>query len=133
MTLSCTVRYFAYFGAACFLLAEAPALSAQAPPALPRVRVPGIELATTNLQQSGFRPASINRVAASLLLLVHNQSTLPQVAFTVERLRAGQRTVVPVRTKVRSRLQLLELPPGSYIMTAVSNPTWVCRINVRSQ
>ena len=99
--------------------------------------------ALVTITPRGFEPANLTLPAGRLLLMVDNRSGLAgeiKLEMKVRRvpilLKAdsrdtgtGRPQVFLPREKVNWR-NLIDLPPGDYLLTEVAHPLWTCRINV---
>ena len=82
---------------------------------------------------TGFEPAELSRPKGRFLLAIDNQSGLDEVEFYFER-ETGGRVNVPLsrRGKLAWR-EIVDLPPGIYILRATNDESWRCRLNITVQ
>jgi len=79
---------------------------------------------------AGFEPAEITRPQGRFLLAIDNRSGLDEIDLYLER-ETGGRVNVPLsrRGKLAWR-EVIDLPPGTYILRANNDESWRCRITV---
>ena len=82
---------------------------------------------------TGFEPAELTRPKGRFLLAIDNQSGLEEVEFYFERETTG-RVNVPLsrRGKIAWR-EIVDLAPGTYILRAMNDESWRCRITITAQ
>ena len=82
---------------------------------------------------TGFEPSELIRSKGRFLLAIDNQSGLNEVEFYFERENAG-RVNVPLsrRGKIAWR-EIVDLAPGTYILRAMNDESWRCRITITAQ
>jgi hypothetical protein len=102
-----------------------PAASSQEPRPDAPVRA---ELITAT--PTGFEPVEISRPQGRFLLAVDNQSGLDGLDLYLER-DTGTRVNAALthRGKLKWR-EILDLPPGSYVVRAANDPSWRCDIRL---
>ena len=82
---------------------------------------------------TGFEPSALTRAKGRFLLAIDNQSGLDEVEFYIER-ESGGRVNVPLsrRGKIAWR-EIIELPPGTYVLRARDDESWRCRFTITAQ
>lgn len=82
---------------------------------------------------TGFEPTELTRPRGKFLLALDNRSGLDEVDFYFER-EAGGRVNVPLsrRGKLAWR-EIVDLPPGTYILRATNDQSWRCRLTITPQ
>lgn len=91
-------------------------------------RLPAV--AAIVIRPTGFRPATIIRPAGRILFKVDNRSGFKEVALRLD--KVGGERLIDVRVP-RARLDwhaVLELTPGSYVLSEANNPRWTCNITI---
>jgi hypothetical protein len=92
-----------------------------------------IEVEALTLRTTGFEPAQVTRPQGRFMLAVDNRTEIPDLEF-----RLNQPNQNPVSAKkmlgreLRWR-QLLDLPPGQYILTELNHPRWRAQIKITPQ
>ena len=82
---------------------------------------------------TGFEPAELTRPKGRFLFAIDNRSGLDEVEFYFER-ETGGRVNVPIsrRGKLAWR-EIVDLPPGTYILRATNDQSWRCRLTITAQ
>jgi len=79
---------------------------------------------------TGFEPSEISRPPGRFLLAVDNRSGLGDLDLYLER-QAGGRVNVALSRKGRlAWRQVVDLPPGHYILRAANDESWQCNITL---
>jgi hypothetical protein len=81
----------------------------------------------------GFEPREITRPQGRFLLLIDNRSGVAATALALTS-EAGMRThEMRVPREEPNWSEVVELPPGQYVLTEASHPRWSCRITITAQ
>jgi hypothetical protein len=108
--------------------AARPPLAAQAAQPTPDADAVKAELIT--LTPRGFEPAALTRPKGRMLLVVDNRSGLREMTLRLDA-EHGQRLKEIHRGRGRLDAQeLLDLPPGRYLLTEAEHPAWRCLITL---
>lgn len=89
-----------------------------------------VEAELITLRPTGFDPAEITRPRGRFLLAVDNRSGLDELVLRIDRQDKGR---IHERRMARGKLswrQVVDLQPGSYLLTEANHPEWVCRITI---
>ncbi len=115
-------------------------LAASAAPTTPVIATsPGskerklLGFARVTLTRRGFQPAEITRPAGQFLLAVDNRSEVDQLTFRLERdnkSRLHEKQLPKGGVKWR---EVVDLPPGHYVLAEAAHPEWTCRINITAR
>lgn len=92
-----------------------------------------IEAELVTIKPSGFDPLEIRRPRGVFYLRVNNRSEIHDLDLRLDR-EAGER-LQEVRLP-RGRLnwmKSLDLPPGTYRLSEVNHPDWVCTITITAR
>lgn len=93
-----------------------------------------LEAERVTLRATGFEPAEINRPAGRFLLALNDRSGLAGITLTV--VDGSGRRVYTSRLRDNPRKhewrQVVNLPPGRYVLSEASHPEWTCRITLTS-
>jgi hypothetical protein len=84
------------------------------------------------LRPTGFEPAQIKPAKGRFLLVVNNHSELPGVELRLQRDTGSRLRAVRVTQEQLHWSDVMNLPPGRYVLTEANHPDWVCRIIVAS-
>lgn len=89
-----------------------------------------VEAELVTAMPTGFEPGEITRPAGRFLLAVDNASGLNELSLYIER-ETGLRENVTLsrRGKLRWR-EIIDLPPGRYILRAANDNRWRCNITL---
>jgi hypothetical protein len=99
---------------------------------VPTVQNPNaaVQAELITITSTGFEPAELTRPNGRFLFAIDNRSGLDEVDLYLER-ETGGRVNVPLsrRGKLAWR-EILDLPPGAYLLRARNDETWRCRITI---
>ena len=91
-----------------------------------------VEGEVVSLTPHGFEPKEITRPHKQFALIVENRSGLASVDFRLDR-EQGNNVRQAHATREQSKWSdVLDLPPGQYVLSEAAHPAWVCRITVAS-
>jgi hypothetical protein len=89
-----------------------------------------IEAEVITILPSGFQPTQITRPAGKFLLAVENRSGLKSIDFRLDA-QSGGRVIQVSRTWERADWSdVVNPPPGTYVLTEANHPTWQCVITI---
>jgi hypothetical protein len=97
------------------------------PPQTSRER---IEVEPVTLRARGFEPSAITRPRGQFLLAVDNRSGFPDLDFRLVGLNGNQQAAKRMRGRELRWRQLVDLPPGDYVLTEANHPRWHCQISI---
>ena len=81
----------------------------------------------------GFQPGEITRPQGKFFLDVENHTGLAALTLRLDRAAGNRLHEVRVPREQRDWAELLDLPPGEYVLTAAEQPAWKCRITVTAR
>ena len=81
----------------------------------------------------GFQPAGLTRPSGRFLLALNNRSGLKELTFQLLREDGKLMQEARVNPKQPNWRSLVNLPAGTYRLTEVSHPHWLCNIVIRTQ
>ena len=96
-------------------------------PALPSTR---IEVETFTLRPNGFEAARITRPKGLFLLAVDNRSRVPDLVFELSDVVGNQPAGKRMRGRELRWRQLVDLPPGDYVLTVARHPQWRAQLRI---
>ena len=96
-----------------------PALAAQA-----KQTAPKLEVELVALHPTGFDPVTITRPKGPFLLVIQNRSGLNELSFQFDKEVGTKLKAVKVPAKKASWSDVVDLNPGTYVMTEITNPKW---------
>ena len=82
---------------------------------------------------TGFEPAELTRPKGKFLLALDNRSGLDEVEFYFERETGGRVNVPLSRSGKLAWRDIVDLPPGTYILRATNDQSWRCRLTITAQ
>ena len=118
-------------GARAWLTAASPAA-----PALPVAATQGqaarerLESELITVTPAGFDPHEIARPRGRFLLAVENRSGLNELDLRLDREAGGRLREARMPWGHLRWRDVVDLPPGRYVLTEVSRPEWACRITI---
>jgi len=89
---------------------------------------PEAELVT--ITPTGFEPTEITRHQGSFLFAVDNRSGLDEVELYLERETGSRLDVTLSRKRKLAWREIVDLPPGRYVLRAADYNDWRCTITV---
>ncbi len=89
-----------------------------------------MEVELVTVRPHGFVPAEITRPRGRFLLAVNDRSGLEEVDVRLFREAGGVEREVKVNRKKPDWRELVNLPPGRYVLTEAAHPEWGCRITI---
>jgi hypothetical protein len=92
-----------------------------------------VEAESITLLPRGFEPSQITRPEGMFLIAVDNRSGLDDVTFRLDREAGGRLREAPVSRKKAAWRDLVDLTPGTYLLTEASHPAWHCRIVITAK
>ena len=100
-------------------------------PAKPQAGEVEAELLT--VRPYGFEPSQITRPAGQFLLAIDNRSQIGDLSLQVDRVAGARLRQVRLRKGRPDDSNLLDLPPGQYLLTEADHPEWACKITITPQ
>lgn len=82
------------------------------------------------IRTTGFEPSELTRAKGKFLLAVDNRAELEEVQLKLQREGGDKLHDVRVPREVLDWNQIVDLHPGTYILTEANHPDWVCRITI---
>jgi hypothetical protein len=91
----------------------------------------GYEVVT--IGRNGFQPQSITRAKGPFFLSVENRSLARAVTLQLSAEHGNRLLEVPQPDDQLEWIDELDLQPGSYVLTELSHPDWVCHMTITPQ
>jgi hypothetical protein len=138
MALGFAVRAYSRAGAAIPVATSATTASVLAEPSQPvtvrsQSKDEDFQVKVVTLRPRGFEPEEITVAQKRFVLAIENRSRLDHVDIQLLRQTGNSDKIHEVHMQ-RGRTNsndMFELPPGEYVLTEATHPTWTCRITVR--
>lgn len=84
------------------------------------------------LRHDGFHPREISRPPGRFLLALQNQSTAEELSLTLTPEGGNPLKQVRFENKQSKLREVIELPPGRYVLSEANHPEWTCSIEIVS-
>jgi len=84
------------------------------------------------IRPGGFDPVEIVRPKGNFLLAIDNRSGLTEVDLRLDSEFDNRLSKRVSREELDSRT-IVDLNPGTYLLTEAGHPGWVCRFRIKSQ
>jgi len=78
----------------------------------------------------GFNTTQITSPAIPFFLLIENRSGLSDISLRLDRLAGNRLRTVTVGREQPDWADLLDLTPGSYVLSEANHADWICHITV---
>ena len=91
---------------------------------------PTLEVELLTLRPAGFEPAEITRPKGAFVLFIDDRSGKENSALTLQRHNGERLRAVNLNRKKSEWHDVVDLPPGSYLMQDASNSELRCQITV---
>jgi hypothetical protein len=89
-----------------------------------------VESELITIHPTGFEPTEITRSKGPFLLAVENRSGLREVDFQLAVERGGNVLRVKRSWERLDWNEVVDPPPGRYVLTEVNHPGWSCTITI---
>jgi hypothetical protein len=89
-----------------------------------------IEVELITLRAEGFEPLQITRPKGAFVLLVDDRSGREGSALTLQRVKGERLRDLKTNRKKSEWYDLIDLPPGNYVLSDVENPERRCQITL---
>ena len=92
-----------------------------------------LEAEVITITPTGFEPGEITRPQGRFILAVDNRSGLNEVQLYFEGETGARLSSTPTRQRKLAWRDVIDLPSGVYILRAVNDERWRCRITLTPQ
>jgi hypothetical protein len=109
---------------------EAPVVP---PPSMPTVQSGSsddVDGTVAVLYRNGFEPREITRSKGHFILVVLNRCGLSELSLRLDREAGTRLREASFSREKREWTDVVNLPPGNYILSEASNPDWTCKITI---
>lgn len=86
-----------------------------------------------NVGPFGFEPSRIVHRAEAFFILVNNRSGLDLLNLELSQVGGNKLKQVTLAKEEPNWTDLLDLPPGEYVLGETEHPDWACRITITAQ
>ena len=80
------------------------------------------------LRADGFIPNEITRPPGPFLLALHNHSSVEEISLALRQERGASMREVRMAKRQSKLREIMDLPPGRYVLTEANHPQWSCTI-----
>jgi hypothetical protein len=102
-------------------------------PQQPRRAIADFESELITVTPHGFEPREISRPRGRFLLMIDNRSGLAEFSPRLSREAGPTLTNINLPREEPDWSELLNLPPGRYLLTEANHPRWSCLITITAQ
>jgi hypothetical protein len=92
-----------------------------------------VETELITIQPGGFEPAEITRPQGRIRLAVDNRSGNNEVLLRFEREASQHQHEFSIPGSKLDWREVMELQPGTYLLSEANHPEWVCRITITAR
>jgi len=113
-----------------------PAIAKTGPaPSVPERRRPIAEFESelVTLTPHGFEPREITRPQGRFLLMVDNLSGLATSNLQLNRKVGGRLREFVMRREDANWSDVIDLPPGRYVLSDADHPEWTCQVTITAK
>lgn len=89
-----------------------------------------VEVEPLTLKPQGFEPSTIIRPHGRFILAIDNRSEMPDLTFRLVHSAGQQVASKKMRGRELRWRQLLDLPPGKYLLTESNHSQWQAKITI---
>jgi len=93
-------------------------------------RIADFESEIITVTPHGFEPRALTRPAGRFLLLIDNRSGLPEFSPALSLLGGIQVRTMQIPREQPNWSDIVDLPPGTYVLTEANHSRWLCRITI---
>lgn len=83
------------------------------------------------LRTDGFKPNEITRGPGPFLLALQNHSSEEELSLVLNHENGASMRQVRMAKRQSKLKEILELPPGRYLLTEANHPEWTCTIVIK--
>ena len=80
------------------------------------------------LRSDGFKPNEITRGPGRFLLAIQNHSSAEELSLVLQQESGASMRQVRMANRQSKLKEVLELPPGRYVLAEANHPQWTCPI-----
>lgn len=91
------------------------------------------EVEVLTVRPHGFEPKEITRPRGPFLLAIANRGEFKDMDLRLDRVTGGRLHQVRMPKGDVNSNEVIDLPPGQYLLTEADHPEWSCRITITPQ
>jgi hypothetical protein len=92
-----------------------------------------VEVEVVTVRASGFEPREITRPHGAFRLAITNHSGATEILLHLDRVQGNRLHEVRLPQGRISWTQVLNLPPGDYVLSEQNHPDWICLIQLTAR
>ena len=89
-----------------------------------------LETELITLQPSGFEPNEIRRPQGPFILGVDNRAGVEAIELQFMRVDGQRLNALQTRKRKVSWREVVDLPPGQYLLSVANHPEWTCNVTI---
>ena len=89
-----------------------------------------VETELITLQPSGFEPNEIRRPQGAFVLGVDNRAGVESIELQFRRVDGQRLNALQTPKRKVSWREVVDLPPGEYVLTVAHHPEWTCNVTI---
>ena len=90
-----------------------------------------VETELITLQPSGFEPNEIRRPQGAFILGVDNRAGDESIELQFMRADGQRLNTLQTRKRKVSWREVVDLPPGQYLLSVANHPEWTCSVTIQ--
>ncbi len=94
---------------------------------------PAKEVVQISIYPEGFWPTELEQKSGEFLLSINDRTGLPETDLVLKRLAGEQVREVRIPDSAAHWADVIDLPPGRYLLTESSHPEWQCAITITAR
>ena len=92
-----------------------------------------LETELITLQPSGFEPTEIRRAQGAFILGVDNRAGVESIELQFMRADGQRLNALQTPKRKVSWREVVDLPPGEYLLSVAHHPEWTCKITIQAR
>ncbi|HEX7333481.1 MAG TPA: hypothetical protein VF290_18395 [Pyrinomonadaceae bacterium] len=89
-----------------------------------------LETELITLQPSGFEPNEIRRPQGAFILGVDNRAGVESIELQFRRVEGQRLNALQAPKRKVSWREVVDLPPGEYVLAVAHHPEWTCNVTI---
>ena len=89
-----------------------------------------LETELITLQPSGFEPDEIRRPQGAFVLGVDNRAGVESIELQFRRVDGQRLNALQTPKRKVSWREVVDLPPGAYVLSVANHPEWTCNVTI---
>ena len=89
-----------------------------------------VETELITLQHTGFEPNEISRPQGAFILGVDNRAGVEAIELQLRRVNGERLNALQTPKRKASWREVVDLPPGQYVLSVADHPDWTCNVTI---